>query len=81
MRLGTPLEMLYRDGFGLYELPSNGQGIAALIAVGMLKHLPAAKRATDVDGLYHYLIEVARLAFADLHCYVAGVAHMEVLAE
>ena len=77
----TPLEMPYRDGFSLYELPPNGQGIAALMAVGMLKHLPAAKSATDVDGLYHYPIEAVRLAFADLHRYVSDAAHMEVLAE
>lgn len=76
-----PLAMSYRDGVSLHELPPNGQGIAALMAVGMLKHLPAATDAMDVDGLYHYPIEAMKLAFADLHRYVTDASHMGELTE
>lgn len=71
-----PLEMPYKDGFSLHELPPNGQGIAALMAAGMLKYLPPVKDEHDIEGLYHYPIEAVKLAFADLHRYVTDADHM-----
>lgn len=60
----------FRD-VALHEIPPNGQGIAALMALGILQHL-------DMDGLQpddalalHLQIEAIKLAFADLHRYVA----------
>jgi gamma-glutamyltranspeptidase/glutathione hydrolase len=42
-----PLEMDYR-GYTLHEIPPNGQGIVALMALGMLEHFDL--RSHPVDG-------------------------------
>src|SRR5690625_26733 len=76
-----PIQMAYRNGYVLHELPPNGQGIAALMALGMLKHLPAPQGADDADGLFHYPIEAVKLAFADLHQYVTDADHMQGVTE
>ena len=66
VRLGdSRLEMDYR-GYTLHEIPPNGQGIVALMALGMLRALrPAlACRSIRADSL-HLQIEAMKLAFAD----------------
>lgn len=74
-----PISMNYRDGYALHELPPNGQGIAALMALGMLDTLDAP--AADDPDWFHLPIEAVKLAFADLHEYVADPAHMDGLTE
>jgi gamma-glutamyltranspeptidase/glutathione hydrolase len=57
----TPLRVSYR-GYDVWELPPNGQGLAALLALGIL------------DGLEptpHAQIEAMKLGFADTHAVVA----------
>lgn len=71
-----PISMPYRDGYVLHELPPNGQGIAALMALGMLDTLPPPQGAADATGLFHLPIEALKLAFADLHAYVGEPATM-----
>ena len=56
-----PLRLAYR-GVEVCELPPNGQGAAALIALGLLEGLP--------DTL-HSRIESVKLALADTYGYVA----------
>jgi gamma-glutamyltranspeptidase/glutathione hydrolase len=65
-----PLSVAYH-GVELHEIGPSGQGIAALMALGMLSHLDL--RAAPADGaLWHHLqIEAMKLAFADLHAWVA----------
>lgn len=55
----------------LHEIPPNGQGLAALIALGILERLGA--RDLDPDGVesLHLQIEAMKLAFADAERYVA----------
>lgn len=59
-------------------MPPNGQGIAALMAMGMLDHFDMA--ALPVDGVdsQHLQIEAMKLAFADVYRYVAEPSSMEV---
>lgn len=72
-----PLAQRYRDVV-VHELPPNGQGIAALIALGILNQLPRDELSgEDVDTL-HLPIEATRLALADLHTHVADPAAMRV---
>ena len=76
----TPIAKNYR-GYTLHEIPPNGQGIAALIALGILDHFDLA--ALQVDGVdsQHLQIEAMKLAFADVYRYVAEPSAMEVTAE
>ncbi|MDE2275931.1 MAG: gamma-glutamyltransferase, partial [Burkholderiales bacterium] len=65
----APIGRDYR-GYRLHEIPPNGQGIAALIALGILEKFDLA--ALDVDGAasQHLQIEAMKLAFADVYKYV-----------
>ena len=68
------------DNHRLHEIPPNGQGIAALMALGLLKHFDLA--ALPVDGVHsqHLQIEAMKLAFADVYRFVAEPASMAVTA-
>ncbi len=75
-----PISVDYR-GIRIYECPPNGQGLAALIALNIL-------RAADLDPLeppdslrYHLLIESMRLAFADAARYVADPDFVDIPVE
>lgn len=76
----TPLGMNYR-GATLYEMPPNSQGIAALIAMGLLEHLELSKYKVDSADSIHLQIEAMRLAFADTYAHVADPAAMSVGAD
>ena len=58
-------------GYELHEIPPNGQGIAALIALGILQHLDVAAHAVDSAAAQHLQIEAMKLGFADTYAYVA----------
>jgi gamma-glutamyltranspeptidase/glutathione hydrolase len=59
------------DGDTLHEIPPNGQGIAALMALGMLEHTGVRDLGPDDPAALHLQIEAIKLAFADLHAHVA----------
>lgn len=62
----------------IHEIPPNGQGIAALMALGMLDELGAGAQPLDGVDSVHLQIEAMKLAFADLHRYNADIEHMRV---
>ncbi len=74
-----PISMDYR-GHTLHEIPPNGQGIAALIALGILDHFDLAALQRDGVDSQHVQIEAMKLAFADVYRYVAEAGSMEVTA-
>ena len=76
----TPLGQDYA-GHTLHEIPPNGQGIAALIALGILKNFDLASHAVDGVDSQHLQIEAMKLAFADVYRYVAEPASMECTAQ
>ncbi len=65
-------------GYDVWEIPPNGQGIAALQALSILDgcDLPAHPRES-VES-YHLQIEAMKLAFADACRYVADPDHADV---
>ena len=65
----------FRD-VALHEIPPNGQGIAALMALGMLEHLELDALDPDEPMALHLQIEAIKLAFADLHAFVADARYM-----
>jgi len=72
-----PIAQSYR-GYTLHEIPPNGQGIAALIALGILSHFDLASHKVDGVLSQHLQIEAMKLAFADVYRYVADPLHMDV---
>ncbi|MCW5629044.1 MAG: gamma-glutamyltransferase, partial [Rhodoferax sp.] len=70
----------YRE-LELHEIPPNGQGLAALLALGILKHTNVAELPVDGAASLHVQIEAMKLAFADVYAYVADAAHMSTTAE
>ncbi|MCS6997424.1 MAG: gamma-glutamyltransferase family protein [Casimicrobiaceae bacterium] len=75
-----PLTLDYR-GFTICELPPNGQGIAALIALGILAHFDLSAWGPDHPNYWHTAIEAIKLAFRDVHAQVADPAWMRVAPE
>ncbi|GAA4679781.1 gamma-glutamyltransferase family protein [Phytohabitans rumicis] len=63
-----PIHVAYRD-HEVWELPPNGQGIAALLALGILDGVDLAA-LPPVERL-HWEIEAMKLGFADAFAYVA----------
>ena len=60
----------------LHEIPPNGQGISALIALGILRHTGISDYEPDSVEAIHLEIEAIKLAFADLRAYVADPDYM-----
>ena len=75
-----PIVQNYR-GYTLHEIPPNGQGIAALIALGILEHFDMASLKVDGVDSQHVQIEAMKLAFADVYRYVAEPSAMGVTPE
>ena len=73
----TPLQMNYR-GATLFEMPPNSQGIAALIAAGLLDRFDLTQYKVDSADSIHLQIEAMRLAFADTYAHVADADAMRV---
>jgi gamma-glutamyltranspeptidase/glutathione hydrolase len=70
-----PLEIGYR-GYTLHELPPNGQGIVALMALGMLERFDLRSHPVDGPDSLHLQIEAMKLAFADARRWVADLDYM-----
>lgn len=72
-----PISVDYR-GYTVHELPPNGQGIVALIALGILSHFDLAATAVDSVDNVHLQIEAVKLAFADAYTHLGDPDHMTV---
>ena len=75
-----PIGKNYR-GYTLHEIPPNGQGIAALIALGILDKFDLSGLHADGVDAQHLQIEAMKLAFADVYRYVSESSTMEVTVE
>lgn len=60
----------------VHEIPPNGQGIAALMALGMLDELHVGDRPVDDVDTVHLSIEAMKLALADVYQHNADIDHM-----
>jgi len=63
-------------GASLHEIPPNGQGIAALMALGILRSTGLADLPADSPDALHLQIEAMKLAFADVYAYAADLRYM-----
>ena len=71
----TPIQKDYA-GHTLHEIPPNGQGIAALMALGMLEKMGLAELPIDSVRSQHLQIEAMKLAFADTYRWVSDARFM-----
>jgi len=65
-----PISTTYR-GWTVYELPPNGQGMAALEMLNIMETAPASAEGSSSVGALHLKIEAMKLAYADLRRYNA----------
>lgn len=64
-----PISTTYR-GWTVYELPPNGQGIAALAMLNIMERFPLADYGHNSAAALHVMIEAKKLAYADMERYV-----------
>jgi gamma-glutamyltranspeptidase/glutathione hydrolase len=74
----APLAKDYH-GHTLHELPPNGQGIAALMAMGIARQCDLQELPVESVEAQHIQIEATKLAFADLYRYTADPRSMEAV--
>jgi gamma-glutamyltranspeptidase/glutathione hydrolase len=72
-----PISTTYR-GHTIYEIPPNGQGITALLALNILEGFDLRAMSQKPDLYYHTLIEAVKLAFADRNRYIADPSFSKV---
>ena len=72
-----PISITFEDELKVYECPPNGQGLTALMALGIIEQLKKSGEAdlrtmehTSAEYL-HIVIEALRVAFSDTRYYVA----------
>lgn len=66
----TPISTDYR-GWKVYEIPPNGQGIAALSMLNIMEQFPLGDYQHNSAPALHIMIEAKKLAYADMIHYVA----------
>jgi gamma-glutamyltranspeptidase/glutathione hydrolase len=75
-----PVSTTYR-GWRVYELPPNGQGIAALSMLNIMEHFPLAEYGHNAAATLHAMIEAKKLAYADMEKYVGDPRFSKIPTE
>src|SRR5437899_4703943 len=65
-----PISTTYH-GWTVYELPPNGQGIAALEMLNIMETFPLTEAGHNSVRALHLMIEAKKLAYADIAQYDA----------
>ncbi|HEY3458715.1 MAG TPA: gamma-glutamyltransferase [Bryobacteraceae bacterium] len=73
----SPVSIDYR-GWKIYELPPNGQGMAALEMLNIMETAPATKGSPLDAAEMHKRIEAMKLAYSDLYRYDADPRFTDV---
>jgi gamma-glutamyltranspeptidase / glutathione hydrolase len=64
-----PISTTYH-GWIVYEIPPNGQGIAALEMLNIMEGFPLERFGQNSADALHVMIEAKKLAYADMYRYV-----------
>lgn len=73
-----PITASYRDGYTFHEIPPNGQGLTALLALNIVRGFELGRIDYGSPERLHLLIEAMKLAFADAGTYIADPRHAEI---
>ncbi len=65
-------------GIDLHEIPPNGQGLAALIGLGVLRHTALLQTEPDSPDAFHLQIEAMKVAYAEVFAHVSDPSSMSV---
>jgi gamma-glutamyltranspeptidase/glutathione hydrolase len=83
-----PINISYKQSIQIWECPPNGQGIVALIAIGILEQLQKQNKIPSLDQFQHnsaeylhILIESLRLAFADGQYFISDPDYQNIPIE
>ena len=72
-----PISTNYR-GWNVYEIPPQGQGIAALVMLNLMELYPIGEWGHNSAKAMHVEIEAKKLAYADMLRYVADMRFAKV---
>ena len=72
-----PIKTTYR-GWTVYELPPQGQGIAALMMLNIMERYPLGEWGFHDPRAMHVMIEAKKLAYADMLRYVGDPQYTRV---
>lgn len=72
-----PISAIYRKA-KVYELPPNGQGLAALVMLNIMGQFPPAREGALSAEEWHKRIEAMKLAYADVAATVTDPKHFRV---
>lgn len=72
-----PIGVGYR-GYEVWEIPPNGQGLIALMALALLEGFNLAAMPPGSEEAIHLQIEAIKLAFADAERYIADPEHTNI---
>lgn len=75
-----PIHVNYR-GYEVWEIPPNGQGLIALLALNILGGMEFAPDSLLAPGALHRQIEATKLAFADGLKFITDPAHMNITVQ
>ena len=73
----APMAVNYRD-VHLHEIPPNGQGLAALIVLGILNQFDLSQYPVDSADSIHLQIEAMKIALAEAYRHIAEIGAMEI---
>lgn len=73
-----PIATTYRD-VTVWEMPPNGQGMAALMALNILEGFELGRYPRDSATSFHLQIEAMKLALADAYSHITDADWMQVL--
>ena len=75
-----PISLRWK-GYDVFQCPPNGQGLIALMILGILDGLEKPADGPASALRYHRHIEAARLAYRDRDAFIADPVHMDVTAK
>ncbi|MEM7113810.1 MAG: gamma-glutamyltransferase [Chloroflexota bacterium] len=73
-----PISVDYGNGYTFHEIPPNGQGLTALLALNIASGFDLQALGYGTADYYHALMEAMKLAFIDAHAYIADPRHANI---